>query len=121
MRSSHLDIGPTVLDLAGVKMPSGRRKMMGRSLLRTCASRVWALPTLTNAVVLAGPGRFGVYGVRSKRLAFYAMEGDSHDAATGSPSAPAPEEEARYRAVISRVLYSNWVFMREGRYVYEED
>ena len=87
---------------------------MGRSLLRRCTGRVWALPTLTGAVVLAGPGRFGVYGVRSKRLAFY-------DTGTGGPSGPSPEEEARYRAVISRVLYSNWVFMREGRYVYEED
>lgn len=121
MRSSHLDIGPTVLGLAGIEMPSGRRKMMGRSLLRTCTRRVWALPTLTNAVVLAGPGRFGVYGVRSRLLTFYDTEGDSHDAGAGSPSGPAPEEEARYRAVISRVLYSNWVFMREGRYVYESN
>ena len=107
MHSSHLDIGPTVLELAGLAAPTAS---MGRSLLLGCDCRVWGLPTLTDAVVLAGPGRLGLYSLRDRRFTLY-------DAATGRPVEPGPTEELRYRAVISRTLYSDWVFMREGRAV----
>jgi membrane-anchored protein YejM (alkaline phosphatase superfamily) len=107
--SSHLDIAPTVLELAGLDVPEA---MMGRSLLTPCTCRVWALPTLTDAVVLAGPGRLGCYSMRDRRLALY-------DEVTGDPFEAGSDEELRYRAMISRALFSEWVFMREGRRVEE--
>jgi phosphoglycerol transferase MdoB-like AlkP superfamily enzyme len=109
MHSSHLDIGPTVLELAGLAPPAAS---MGRSLLGGCVCRVWGLPTLTDAVVLTGPGRVGLYNLRDRRFVLY-------DTAKGRPVDPGPTEELRYRAVISRALYSDWVFMREGREVKE--
>ena len=103
VEGSHVDVGPTILALAGIERP---KEAMGRSLLTRCTCRLWAAPSLVGPYVFKGPGYFGCQDQASGRLAVYSSQ-------DRSPVGLSPGLRDQIEAALSRLAYSDRAYVHE--------